>query len=106
MKEVDHMWKPFPKHKPTTDGWYICTVEVKDQQRYVMMLYWHSKRGESGKFIDNLRESMFDMYDIYGCDNEKLTTCHLCDRTDGVVAFRKVPKSYMKGFTSSHECYQ
>lgn len=92
------MWRKFPKNKPKKNGWYICTVEVPNQQRYVMMLYWYGERGESGKFIDNIRQTIFDVYDVYGYSGDKLSTCELCDRTDGVVAFRKPPKSYMKGF--------
>lgn len=91
------MWTQFPKHKPKEDGWYVCTIEVPNQQRYVMMLYWYGNQ-EGGKFIDNLRQSIFDWYDVYGYQGEKLKTCSLCDRTDEVVAFRKRPKSYMKGF--------
>ena len=92
------MWRKFPKNKPKKNGWYICTVEVPNQQRYVMMLYWYGERGESGRFIDNNRQYVFDIYSVYGYSGSKLTTCNLCDRTNSVVAFRKPPKSYMKGF--------
>lgn len=50
------MWKLFKKKKPKENGWYLCTVEVPGQQRYVMDLYWYN---ETQRFIDNRRQSIF-----------------------------------------------
>ena len=47
-------WKLFKNKKPTKNGWYQCTVEVPNQQRYVMDLYWDNK---SQKFKDNRRQN-------------------------------------------------
>lgn len=95
------MWRLFKKKKPKKNGWYICTVEVPGQQRYVMDLYWYS---QTQRFRDNRRQSVFDVYDVYGYNDDtktqdkKLYTENLCDRTENVIAWRNPPKTYMKGF--------
>lgn len=60
-------WKPFPAHKPKENGWYLTTIEVKNQKRYVTELYWHNYKQ---RFINTANR---------------------------VVAFKKLPKAYMKG---------
>lgn len=95
------MWHKFPKNKPKKNGWYQCTVEVPGQQRYVMDLYWY---GKPEKFRDNRRQDVFNSYDVYGYNDEthecdkKLYTIPLCDRTESVVAWKKMPRTYMRGF--------
>jgi hypothetical protein len=95
------MWHKFPKTKPKKNGWYQCTVEVSNQQRYVMDLFWY---GDRQQFRDNRRQDVFDSYDVYGYNNEtklndkKLYTINLCNRTDEVVAWRQQYKPYMNGF--------
>jgi hypothetical protein len=88
------MWKRFSKNKPKQDGWYICTVEVEKQQRYVMELHWYS---EKQKFIDNIRQNVCETYEVIGCSGKRLYDIGQ-DRTRGVVAWKKQPKPYMKGF--------
>ena len=88
-------WNRFDKKKPKKDGWYICTVEVKNQQRYVMDLYWYSDRQQ---FRDNRRQNVFDVYNVFNFENKELHSENLCNRTDGVIAWRKQPRTYMKGF--------
>lgn len=88
-------WKAFPKHKPRKDGWYLCTVEVEGQQRYVMDLYYYSK-GE--KFLDNRVRNVFNSYNVYRYDGKRLHKDHLCDRTKGVKYWKKLPEPNMKGF--------
>lgn len=88
-------WKRFDKKKPKKDGWYICIVEVKNQQRYVMDLYWYSDRQQ---FRDNRRQNVFDVYNVLNCENKSLRSEKLCNRTDDVIAWRKQPKAYMRGF--------
>lgn len=96
-------WKPFPQHKPKVDGWYQCTIEYGDEnkQRYVMDLYWYGKCKGEGRWIDNRRQSIFDSYNVYALDsmmfkvdNKRLLTTALCDRTDSVTAWKKLPKPY------------
>ena len=93
-------WKRFNKKKPKKDGWYICTVEVENQQRYVMDLYWHSK---SQQFRDNRRQNVFDVYDVLNYASKKLYTENLCNRTNDVIAWRKQPKAYMTGFARGEQ---
>ena len=88
-------WKKFSSRHPEKKGWYMTTVEVKGQQRYTMALYWYP---EIGKWIDNIRQSVFDMYSVYGFCEEQLHTIPLCDRTNDVVAWKKIPNPYMRGF--------
>lgn len=88
------MWKNFVKRKPKEKGWYLCTVEVKNQQRYTMKLYWYP---ETQKFIDNIRQNVCDVYQVMSSTGERLRDIGQ-DRTKGVVAWRKLPKPYMRGF--------
>lgn len=87
------MWKKFPKVRPKNKGWYQCTVEVEGQQRYVMNLYWYPDRS---KFIDNIRDNVCELYEVMS-DGKRVTDIGQ-DRTKGVVAWREMPKPYMKGF--------
>ena len=96
------MWNEFPRKKPKKNGWYQCTVEVPGQQRYVMDLYWY---GETGRFIDNRRQNVFDTYKVYGCDGKQLTTIPLCDRTTRVKAWCNMPDVYMIGFIKEEDIY-
>lgn len=89
------MWHLFKKKKPKKDGWYTCTVEVPGRQRYVMDLYWYS---EIQRFKDNRRQDVFNTYKVFGYKGNELHTCELCDRTKEVVAWKKRPRTYMKGF--------
>ena len=88
-------WKNFSDRHPEEKGWYMTTVEVKGQQRYTMTLYWYP---EIGKWIDNTRQDVFDTYYVNNYCGQRLHTTSLCDRTDDVVAWRKIPRPYMNGF--------
>lgn len=88
-------WKKFSNRHPEKEGWYMTTVEVKGQQRYTMALYWYP---EIGKWIDNVRQYVFDSYRVYNFRSERLYTIPLCDRTNDVVAWRKIPNTYTRGF--------
>lgn len=97
-------WKMFCIHKPPYSGWYLCTVEFGS--RIPMLLYWDSP---AGRFIDPIRKSVFDTYDVMITrkkeDNEsimpdeeymeKLYTDDLVDRTRFVVAWKNEPRVYM-----------
>lgn len=99
-------WKLFSKKKPKKNGWYLCTVEVPGQQRYIMDLYWY---GELERFKDNRRQNVFDTHKVFTQNpftpgqyiEYRLYTEHLCDRTDNVIAWRKLPKTYMRGFVET-----
>lgn len=90
-------WKRFDKKKPSKNGWYQCTVEVPNQQRYVMDLYWYD---ESQQFRDNRRCNVFFIHEIRSSRSDKrLYSDDLCDRTNDVIAWKKMPKTYMNGFS-------
>ena len=92
IRNLFNLWRPFPKVTPTEKGWYIVTVEVKGQQRYVRELYWYP---DKQVFWDNIRQSDDDIYNIKR-DNNK---------TSLVVAWKKEPKTYMKGFVKDDNRY-
>lgn len=96
-------WRNFDKHIPKENGWYQCTIRFetglcdergnKKYQTYVMNLYWY---GDSGRFIDNIRQNVFDVYQVFSVANmnKRLTTIPLCDRTNDVIAWKKLPRPY------------
>lgn len=100
-------WRVFGKEKPKKDGWYICTVEVPRMQRYVMDLYWY---GKNQRFKDNRKQLVFSDYDVYAYNDvtheydKPINTDSLCDRTENVIAWKKSPKPYMKGFGEDKLC--
>jgi hypothetical protein len=96
MFNIFNTWKQFPKHKPYQKGWYCCTVEVKNQQRYIMDLYWYPNI-KNGVFYDNIRLNVCETYTVLGCNGTRLTDIGH-DRTSDVVAFKKIHRPYMKGF--------
>ena len=90
-------WKDFNKYKPKKDGWYLCSITLGDKkfnQSYVMCLYWYA---EKQAFKDNVRQSVYDIYNVFSFDGKRLYTGSLCDRTEDVTAWRKLPKYYVKG---------
>ena len=96
LYNIVNPWKDMSKKNPPSDGWYMCTVEVKNQQRYTMELFW---RSSCNKFIDNRRQTIFEDYSVYDYNGNHMSTCDLCDRTNSVVAWRKrIDNPYMNGF--------
>lgn len=102
-------WKKFKqenkKYQPKKDGWYLCTIcfdtGFGHYQSYVMDLYWYSNRQ---KFIDNRVQNVFNTYDVMGWGNsitdspvkKRLYHDSNCDKTEKVVAWRKLPKPYKR----------
>lgn len=93
-------WRNIRKRKPKLTGWYQCIVvygvnKEGDSKAYVMDLYWYS---HSGRFVDNRRQNVFMMYDVYSNGDpyhkNALTTDDLCDRTKDVIAWRPMPNPY------------
>lgn len=98
-KKKKSKWNLFSEKKPKKNGWYQCTVEVPGLQRYVMDLYWYS---ETQRFKDNRRQDVFSTYSVYNKDHELMHNESLCDRTHSVIAWRNMPKPYMKGFVKDY----
>lgn len=88
------MWKNFIKKKPKKSRWYLCTVEVKNFQRYTMNLYWDDI---NKKFIDNIRANVVQTYKVINYFGERIYDIGQ-DRTDNVVAWKYIPNPYMRGF--------
>lgn len=88
-------WNLFSEKKPSKNGWYLCTVEVKNQQRYVMDLYWYN---EKQTFEDNRVKHVFEVYTVLDYTGGRLTKNEVCDRTKGVVFWAELPAPNMDGF--------
>lgn len=92
-------WKLFSEKKPKKSGWYQCTVEVPGIDRYVVDLYWDA---EVERFKDNSRQDVFNTYDVYAYNeatyeyDKNVNTDQYCDMTTHVVAWKKLPKPYLK----------
>lgn len=90
------MWRRFPKKQPREKGWYQCTICYEfgenTHSTYVMDLFWNP---DNQTFKDNRRQNVFDTYSVYGCGDRKLATERIVDRTNEVVAWRKLPKPFI-----------
>lgn len=99
---MSFIWKKFPNAKPRKDGWYQCTLAFESDrtifgetvyQTYVMDLYWYS---DKGSFCDNRRQNVFDIYQVFSDEtlSKKIDTDRLVDRTNNVVAWRRLHRPY------------
>lgn len=93
------LWKQFNKKKPKKNGWYQCTIEIPGLERRVIDLHWYNNiQG----FIDTRRQDVFSTYEVYDFNDDtkefdKYTiTDKSCDLTNYVIAWRKLPRPYMK----------
>lgn len=95
-KDGMNSWISVNERKPFVNGWYQCTV--KDYHK-VIDLYF-----KDGKWLDNRRISMFEMYKIYGYghsnEEHRMNYDEFDDFnwTDYVVAWMPLPLPY-KGDT-------
>ena len=80
-------WIPCNKKLPEKYGWYLCTY--KDGR--VNTKYWNN-----GKWIDNIRKNMFELYDI----RSKITGEQIhseqesVDWSDWIIAWMPLPEPY------------
>lgn len=91
-------WVPISKRLPEKNGWYQCTV-ILDNLSLTMDLYYRN-----GKWLDNRRIDMFNLYDIYGYGNgygntnerHKLSYQEFSefDWTENVIAWMPLPQPY------------
>lgn len=84
-----NLWKAYPKHKPKSDGFYLCTVGVPGGE-YTMILWY---RTNSNQWIDIRRQSMFDAYTVINLLDREIHTDILCNRTKEVTYWKKRPKA-------------
>ena len=82
-------WSPCSERLPEKYGWYQVTL--KDGR--VSRLYYDYK---SGRWIDNVRKHMFELYDIYSKRTHKRITEEKEDVywDDWVLAWMPLPESY------------
>lgn len=82
-------WIPCSERLPEKYGWYQVTL--KDGR--VSRLYYDYK---SGRWIDNVRKHMFELYDIYSKRTHKRITEEKEDVywDDWVLAWMPLPESY------------
>ena len=88
-------WIPVSERLPEDNGWYQCTV-ISDNLSLIMDLFY-----KSGKWLDNRRIDMYNIYDIYGYgfipEKHKLSYQELIsdfDWTKNVVAWMPLPQPY------------
>lgn len=88
-------WIPVNERKPIDNGWYQCTTKTPENYRMVIDLYF-----KNGKWLDNRRIDMFEVYRIYGyghSDQEHLLKYDEFDNfnwTDYVIAWMPLPEPY------------
>lgn len=88
-------WIPVSERLPKENGWYQCTIISNDLPQTMELFY------KNGKWLDNRRIDMFNIYDIYGYGNteekHKLSYQELIsefDWTKKVVAWMSSPEPY------------
>lgn len=92
LKKLFNRWRPYPKYKPDSDGWYICSIKYgdRDSQEYVMDL-WYDVVND--KWKDNRRQDVYNCYTVTNYEGNKMYSDNLCIRKD-VIAFKNIPKTY------------
>jgi hypothetical protein len=88
-------WRKFPRWKPKEDGYYLCTIyDLETDYSYVAKLYYTVR---SGLWENNERINVFMGYTIYKVcrapiEENRVYRDSLCNRTEDVVAWKKMPK--------------
>ena len=85
-------WIPCSERLPKKYGWYQVTL--KDAR--VSRLYYDYK---SGRWVDNVRKHMFELYDIYSkCTHKRITEEEEDVYWDNwVIAWMPLPEAYRGG---------
>ena len=86
-----NLWRAYPRRKPKSDGFYLCTIDVGE--RYVTRLYFDS---HNNKWVDWTRQKVFEGYVVFKpqrapIPDNRVYTDSLCDRTEEVIAWKKLP---------------
>lgn len=87
-------WVPISERTPEENGWYECTVVSNDLPRTMELFY------KNGKWLDNRRIDMFNLYDIYGYGNtnekHKLSYQEISEFewTENVIAWQPLSNPY------------
>lgn len=103
MINIWRRFNKFPRMKPKEDGWYTCTVihdaGESEPQKSVMDLYFDTW---TSQWIDKRRQSVFDGYVAFmtgkaQLDGNRVYTDILCDRTNEVIAWKKLARPSIGG---------
>ena len=95
---IFNFWRRYPRRKPKEDGFYLCTIPMGTTDGYVRKLMYSTR---TDKWTDIYRQKVFDGYVVYKVcrapiEENRVRTDGMCDRTDEVVAWKKIPKPYHK----------
>ena len=85
------MWIKFKDEKPKRKGWYLCNTKVSGYKGSIIKLYWYP---HEQRFVDVTVKKILDNYVVV--KSGKRITDLGQDRTDYVVAWRLLPKPYIK----------
>ncbi len=95
LEQESNKWIPVSERLPKENGWYQCTV-IPNNVPMTLELFF-----KNGKWLDNRRINMFDLYDIYGYGNtkekHKLSYQDLISEfewTENVIAWMPLPEPY------------
>ena len=91
-----NFWRRYPRRKPKESGFYLCTIQM-DEDRYLLILFYSANKD---KWIDIRRQKVFDGYVVYKVcrapiEENRVYTDGLCDRTEEVIAWKRLPKIYV-----------
>ena len=98
-----NFWRKHPKRKPKHAGFYLCTVTVWDgenrERSYIDRLYF--TKNDGGHWIDSSRQAVFDEYKTFKYYAELIQEVRvfgdpMCDLTDKVTAWKKLPRVHGK----------
>lgn len=89
-------WRQLTIEKPKRDGWYQCTIELKDGERRVEQLYWY---GSVQQFKNKQVLDIYDSCDVYAYNRvtheyDILVNDYVSD--EKVIAWKRLPKPYRK----------
>ena len=89
-------WRKYPRWKPRKEGYYLCTIktDMETGYSYVTRLFYDKIHD---KWVNNDRLSVFSGYNVYKVcrapiEENRVFGDGLCDRTDDVVYWKKLPK--------------
>lgn len=93
-------WRKYPNTKPRKSGWYICTVEIPNKERYTMELYYEKI---SDNFIDKKGVKMAEIFFDKSIANSykyqrDIFRQYVTNKTSLVKYWKKVSKPKLTGF--------
>lgn len=95
---IFNFWRRYPRRKPKEDAYYLCTIGMGKTDGYILKLFYNTR---TDKWTDIRRQKVFDGYVVYKLcrapiEENRVYTDGMCDRTDEVVAWKRLPKAYCR----------